>query len=158
MFAAFPFAAGAHSASDAYLTLTHDAGAPVRIQFDVALRDLDFVLHLDDDGDGRITWGELKRHQAEIVRYVASGIQFSAGAAACALKPTRQLVDEHADGAYAALFFEIDCAAASPVRVDYRLFFPVDPSHRAIVVARAGTQVATALLSPEHARAEFDLR
>ena len=63
--------------------------------------------------------------------------------------PGRRLVTDHADGAYVALFFEATCPAGSqPVTLDYRLFFAIDPSHRAIVVWRAGSGAATAVLSP----------
>ena len=69
-----PCTVGAHSASDAYLTLSVDpAGTAERTvihgQWDIALRDLDFVLKLDDDGDGQVTWGEFKRHQAAVERW-----------------------------------------------------------------------------------------
>ena len=73
--AAFTLAkASAHSASDAYLTLDAGARSPggelvVRGQWDIALRDLDFVLGLDANGDGTITWRELRQQQAAIARY-----------------------------------------------------------------------------------------
>ena len=56
----------AHSASDAYLTLetqqrTAGSGIVIRGQWDIALRDLHFAVRLDDDGDGNITWGELRK-------------------------------------------------------------------------------------------------
>ena len=159
--AALPAFAAAHSASDAYLTLTAGSAAQPELhgQFDVALRDLDFVLRLDDDGDGNITWGELKRHQAEIARYVLAALRFGAGGKACAVKPSRQLVDNHADGAYAAVFFDVDCGRrVARVSLDYGLFFAIDPSHRAILVSHAGADTATALLSPRNARIELDLQ
>jgi hypothetical protein len=167
--AALPAIAAAHSASDAYLTLTTaplPAGSAAQPeqpklhgQFDVALRDLDFVLELDDDGDGNITWGELKRHQAEIARYALGALRFGAGGKPCTVKPGRQMVDYHADGAYAAVFFDVDCGrSVARVSLDYGLFFAIDPSHRAILVSHAGADTATALLSPQNARIELDLQ
>lgn len=170
--AALPAIAAAHSASDAYLTLTAaplTAGTAAQPeqpeqpklhgQFDVALRDLDFVLKLDDDGDGNITWGELKGHQAEIARYVLGALRFGAGGKPCTVKPGPQMVDNHADGAYAAVFFDVDCGrSVARVSLDYGLFFAIDPSHRAILVSHAGADTATALLSPQNARIELDLQ
>jgi hypothetical protein len=77
---AVPAPVQAHSASDAYLNLSVEKAGPrgmlvVHGQWDIALRDLDFVLKLDDDGDGRLRWGEVKHHQAAIERY-ASGVQW----------------------------------------------------------------------------------
>ncbi len=147
--------AHAHSASDAYLTLDVDDGnagsTRVRVQWDIALRDLDFVMRLDDDGDGDITWKELRGHQAAIGRYALDRIAFTRGGSTCTSRLAKQLVDDHADGAYAALFIDVVCPKASTaLTLDYRLFFAIDPSHRAIVVARRGDRTATALLSPEH--------
>ena len=148
--------ASAHSASDAYLTLDAQAAEDstvVHVQWDIALRDLDFVIKLDDDGDGRIVWKELHRHQQEIARYALAHIGFERNGRACATKVTKQQVDNHADGAYAALFIDVTCSGpATPVTLDYRLFFAIDPSHRAIVVSRNGSDVATALLSPQNAK------
>lgn len=159
-------AAVAHSASDAYLTLIaqprsaeHGAGGTLlQAQWDVALRDLDFVLGLDDDGDGNIVWGELRKHQAAIARYVYDHIHLSADGSACTVHPRQQLVDDHPDGAYAALLFDIVCSGAPKrLTLDYRLFFALDPSHRAIVVLRSGASVATSVLSPERPSIELPL-
>jgi len=182
-------AAGAHSASDAYLTLDavatgaaaersasaeRSAAAPrsaaratgaagailvAHGQWDIALRDLDFVLKLDDDGDGRITWGELKRHQAQIARYAAPQLSFTGGVGdRCSVRVTRQEVDGHADGAYSALFFDVLCARRPAVlHMSYKLFFAIDPSHRGIFVLHAGDDVATAVLAPENATIKLPL-
>jgi hypothetical protein len=159
-------AARAHSASDAYVTLTAqkgaDSGTPARTvvqgQWDIALRDLDFVLGLDDNGDGNIVWGELRKHRNEIAHYAYSYIHVSGDGKPCAVVPQRQLVDDHADGAYAALFFDIRCDG-TPKRLtfDYRMFFAVDPSHRAILVMRSGDNLATSVLSPQNARIDLEL-
>ncbi|MGH8802074.1 MAG: hypothetical protein ACREX6_07235 [Casimicrobiaceae bacterium] len=156
--------AAAHSASDAYLTLDEGARTAsgktvVRGQWDVALRDLDFVLPLDTNGDGNITWGELRPRQAAIERYAYGTLHMSADGKACTLRPLRQRVDNHADGAYAALSFEITCAG-TPARLtlNYRLFFAIDPSHRCILIFRTWNGTATALLSPNHASVNLALQ
>jgi hypothetical protein len=156
--------AQAHSASDAYLTLTVDRGArigqlSVHGQWDVALRDLDFVLRLDDDGDGRLTWGEVRRHQAAIERYAYPHLKFSAGPAnPCAIKPTRQLIDNHADGAYAALFFDVVCERVpTKLALAYDMFFAIDPSHRAIFVIKSGINTSSAVLSPQNLKIDLPL-
>jgi hypothetical protein len=147
--------ARAHSASDAYLTLSVDGTdeSTLHGQWDIALRDLDFVLALDDDGDGELTWGEVKRHQASIERYAYEQLRFKdESGASCALRPVRQLIDAHADGAYAALFFDVHCAHRSKMlAMSYALFFPIDPSHRGIFVMHSAEGTSTAVLSPQHA-------
>jgi hypothetical protein len=156
-------AAQAHSASDAYLTLTVDSGHQTRKlvihgQWDIALRDLDFVMTLDDDGNGRLTWGELRHHQPAIERYAYPHLAFNTGLGTeCAIKPTRQMVDDHADGAYAALFFDVVCENVSKkLALRYDLFFAIDPSHRGIFVLHSGADTATAVLSPENAKIDLN--
>ena len=157
---AAPGAAIAHSASDAYLTLSTDTpgpGAPgfaakatIHGQWDIALRDLDFVLKLDANGDGRITWGEVRPRTTAIESYAYPYLKFDGGPNnPCSVKPRKQMIDDHADGAYAALFFDVICATApTKLTLSYHLFFAIDPSHRGIFVMNTGGNVATALLAP----------
>lgn len=155
-------AAAAHSASDAYLTLSYGAQDPhhgpgvIHAQWDIALRDLDFVLKLDDNGDGNILWGELRRHQSAIAQYAYQHLKLSADGRVCELHPTAQMVDGHADGTYASLMFDILCSR-TPRRLslDYSLFFAIDPSHRAILIARNGENIATAVLSVDKPHLEL---
>jgi hypothetical protein len=150
-------AAGAHSASDAYLTVSVDRGAPahgatIHGEWDIAIRDLNFELNLDDDGDGHVTWGEVKRHLPAIERYAYGKLAFQPESGnACSIKPARRLIDAHADGAYVALFFDLDCSRAPhTLAMSYELFFAIDPSHRGIFVMHAGTDTSTAVLSPQN--------
>jgi len=157
-------AARAHSASDAYLTLTevaHDAPndpGVIHAQWDIALRDLDFVLKLDDNGDGNIVWGELRKHQSAIAVYAYRYLKFSGDTTACQVKPTGQMVDGHADGAYVSLMFDVVCSGAPKrLSLDYSLFFAIDPSHRAILIEQNGADISTALLSSDKAHLELPL-
>jgi hypothetical protein len=155
--------AQAHSASDAYLTLTTSGDrvkgeTVVHGQWDIALRDLDFLLTLDANGDGNITWAELRAQQAAIERYAYARLSAKADGKSCTLRPVRQQVDNHADGAYAALTFDLACTG-KPARValDYSLLFALDPSHRCILVLQSGSDTATAVLSPAHASVDLPL-
>ena len=58
----------AHKPSDSYLSLTVQDGQ-VSGRWDVALRDLDFAIGIDADGNGEITWGELRERHREIAAY-----------------------------------------------------------------------------------------
>jgi hypothetical protein len=123
----------AHKASDAYLTLERD-GAALRGQWDIALRDLDAPLALDANGDGEITWGEVRSREADIATYALSRLRVSSGGERCMLAPTAQLVDSHTDGAYAVLRFDGECARRGPtLAIDYRLFEGLDPQHRGLL-------------------------
>jgi hypothetical protein len=150
--------AQAHSASDAYLTLeVRDTVTDAR--WDIALRDLHFVLGLDDDGDGAITWGEVKRHRGEIEAYAYARLRAGSDDSPCAIERGSLLVSMRADGGYASLSFRIVCAGRPrKVTLDYDLLFDVDPTHRGIVVVRSGSATATSLMSPVNTRIELGRR
>ena len=62
--------AWAHKPSDSYLSLTATAGSnDIAVRWDIALRDLDYVLQLDRDGDAKLSWGEVRQRSDDITRY-----------------------------------------------------------------------------------------
>jgi hypothetical protein len=127
----------AHKQSDSYLTITAD-GAKLQGQWDIALRDLDFVIGLDANADDRITWGEVKGQTAAIEAYAFDRLRLEsigkANRSVCPISMQQLLIDEHVDGAYAVLRFVANCAM-SPERIDvnYDLLFAADPNHRGLL-------------------------
>jgi len=146
--------AEAHKASDAFvdvrLTDTEVTG-----RVDVALRDLDLVLALDRDGDGALTWGELRARRADVEAYVLSRLSFAAeDGSACPARAGGLSVDSHSDGAYAVLSVTATCARApESLRVDYSLLFDEDALHRGILRLETPTGLETAIFAPD-ARAQ----
>jgi hypothetical protein len=150
------FACGAvqaHKPSDSYLALTAE-GQELRGQWDIALRDLEFAIGLDANGDGAITWGELRGKQAEVAAYAFARLKLRE----CELKPGALLVDEHTDGAYAVLQFTAACGAAlpQPLEIEYSLFADLDPTHRGLLRARFGGRTVTGVLGPDQPRLSLD--
>jgi len=148
--------AHAHKPSDSYLAVSVE-GAPLRGQWDIALRDLEFAIGLDADGNGEITWGELKSRRKRVESYALSRLKLHADGKPCALAPTALLVDEHSDGAYAVLRFDADCGGRAPgsVEIAYSLFFDIDPTHRGLLRFERGGAAQTAVLSPERPSLAF---
>ena len=157
-----PFAASAHKESDAYLTLSTDPARPTVLhgQFDIALRDLAFVLDIDANQDAAVTWGEVKASRAAIERYALEGILIKGDGLTCETHPTGQKINEHNDGAYDVVLFDAVCDKEIPSRLTlvYTLFEDVDPYHRGIVTIHAGDRVAGAVLGPKTPTATLDLR
>lgn len=145
--------AHAHKPSDSYLALEAE-GAALRGQWDIALRDLEYALGLDANGDGAITWGELRAKHAEIAAYALTRLALRADGRPCTLAPRTHLVDEHTDGKYAVLQFAVQCGAeqARELEVEYRLFADLDPTHRGLLRARLGGNVVTGVLGPDQPR------
>ena len=129
----FPAHALAHKASDAYLTIER-SGATLAGRLDVALRDLDNAIGLDDNGDGDITWGEVRLSADAIAAYVLPRLAVSSGGTQCALAASDLRIDTHTDGAYAVLTLAGACPGRAPtLSLDYRLFEGIDPQHRGLL-------------------------
>jgi len=140
----------AHKPSDSYLALSlqrdHLTG-----QWDIALRDLDYAIGLDADGNGEITWGEVKAKHKEIAAYALARLAIAADSVACPIMVTGHLIDNHSDGAYAVLRFVADCPAVPQVlTVKYKLLFDLDPQHRGLLRLEERGRTHTGVFSPDH--------
>ena len=129
----FATLAFAHKPSDAYLFITVGDDA-IELRWDIALRDLDAAFNLDANGDRNLTWGELKAHFDEIDRYALERLRLDEGR--CVPAISNHAIDRHSDGAYLVLTMAAPCKAADKIRIEYRLFTEIDPTHRGI--ARVG--------------------
>ena len=149
--------AQAHKPSDSYLILKID-GATVQGQWDIALRDLDFAIGLDGNGNGEITWGELRARHNAIAAYALPRLKISTEGEACPSHATANLVDNHSDGAYAVLRFVAECAKPlTSVELNYSLLFDVDPQHKGLLRLEYKGTTSTAIFSPDKAKQNFDL-
>lgn len=155
-----PFAlapAHAHKPSDSYLTIEVDGDA-IEGQWDIALRDLDFAIGLDGDGDTALTWDEVRGRHTDIAAYALSRLTLTSDGKPCASQAVRHLIDAHSDGAYEVLRFRARCdAKVAQLRIAYSLFFDIDPQHRGLVNVISGSHSATGILSPERAAQEFSV-
>lgn len=142
--------ASAHKPSDAYVTL-NVVGETIEGRWDIALRDADYVLGLDANGDGNVTWGEVRARQSELGAWALSRLSVGADGEPCvlALDPKGHAVANHSDGAYAVFRFTTKCARRPERNVDvrYSLLFDVDPQHRGVVRFGNGTDARMIPLS-----------
>ena len=144
----WPLAVHAHKASDSYLTLTV-TGHNLQGHWDIALRDIDFALTLDADGDGAITWGEVRARREALSTWALDHLKLERGGP-CALEVADLLVDHHTDGAYAVLDLRGFCPKTlGNLRVRYGLLFDLDSSHRGLLNMTFGDATQTAVFSPE---------
>ena len=152
-----PGAAQAHKASDSYLTLSAE-GRNITGRWDIALRDLDLAIGLDTNGDGNITWGELRAHHADIAALANAKLVLTADGAACSLAVGEQQVTEHTDGAYTVLPINALCPVApQKLGVHYTLFADTDPQHRGLLNLSAQGLTRAAVLGPQAAQQSFEL-
>lgn len=161
-FAGLSGLAQAHKPSESYLTIRTDDSSPTGLsgQWDIALRDLDFAIGLDADGDGAITWGETRARHAEIAAYALARLSLQADGQPCTLEVPRQLVDRHSDGVYSVLELSIRCPSATPTELalEYRLFADLDRQHRGLLNLKTAQGARSAVLDPAAGKAQFALR
>ena len=144
----------AHKASDSYLVL-NTQGQHVAGQWDIALRDIDFAIGLDADGNGEITWGELRARHTEVAAWALSALTLERGGA-CPLQVAQHQVDEHTDGAYAVLKLAGTCPSAEgELGVNYRLLFDQDALHRGLLRVDLDGVTHSAIMAPEAALQRF---
>jgi hypothetical protein len=150
-------AAHAHKPSDSYLRLKID-GAQVTGQWDIALRDLEQAIGVDANGDGEITWGELRARQADIAAYALARLSLSGDTKTCPLRVTGHEVDRHSDGAYEVLRFAADCGIApAAIEIAYSLFFDFDAQHKGLLKLEYQGGIQSLVFTPEQSRQRFVL-
>ena len=156
-------AAWAHKPSDSYLTLRAEAGkGDLTARWDIALRDLDYVLQLDRDSNGELTWGEVRQRTEDITRFATRNLQLHTGDKACRWETAAPLqLDHHSDGTYAVLSLVARCPSLDAgLKLRYSLFFDVDPSHRGLVqwVAPGGVAAQALVFGTESAEQTLALQ
>src|ERR1044071_1220060 len=148
----------AHKPSDSYLTITQ-SGDGLSGRWDIALRDLDFAIGLDADGDGALTWGEVRARHGDIAAYAVAHLALSADEQPCSLQAGTQMLEDHTDGTYTVMPLVIACANASPSKltIRYPLLADLDPQHRGLLNLQARGLARPAVLDPQAPVPTFDL-
>ncbi len=167
MLLAASLSAQAHKPSDSYLSISVQPDGTVTGRWDIALRDLDFAIGLDADGDGNITWGEVRSRHAAMAAYAAARFTLATDGVPCTVAVGEQLVDEHTDGAYTVMPLRFECrqpaggASGAPPKsltMGYTLFADIDPQHRGLLNLSSGGATRTAIFGPQAALQTFELR
>lgn len=136
--------AEAHKSSDSYLQIDATPGR-LAVRWDIALRDLDVVLDLDSDADGKLTWGEVRSAWPRMEAYALQHLAIDG----CTLTATGRALERRNDGTYAVLFLEAPCTLPAQPAIVYSLFADVDPTHRGIAkIQRPGQALQLAVLEP----------
>ena len=131
-FVIVPSVSMANKPSDSYLKIEVDK--TFTVQWDIALRDLEILIGLDSNFDGKITWGEVRQQQQKIFDEAVPDLKISIDEVDLPLQPTGLKVTEHSDGAYAVLELTSDAMERfTLMKVDYDFFFDVDQTHRSLV-------------------------
>jgi len=147
-------AALAHKSSDSYLTVQVQ-GDQVGVQWDIALRDIQFAIGLDANGDDQITWGELQQKERELQAWAVSRLSLQRGGS-CTLGQASLQVDEHTDGGYAVLAWRGRCPQQhGALSLQYSLLFDLDTQHRGLLKLDLDGATHSAVLGPQSGVMQF---
>jgi len=145
----------AHIASNGFLAARID-GRAIAGEIELAVRDVELAVGIDSNGDGKVTWGELRANQMQLERYVADHLLLSAQTDACKLTFGPLQVNDRVDGSYAWLPFKAQCPApVTQLGIRYTMMDGVDPSHRGLLTLSAGNIVQTAVLGGASGESAF---
>ena len=153
-------AAWAHKGSDAYLDVRQQATAAgsnttalraVQFTLSVAIRDLDLLLPMDADSDGRVTWGEIRAAVPQVLAVANQGARLDIPdnpTPTCALRWQFDGVERRGDGAYVRLAANAQCPLAQPLALRYTLLGDQDANHRLLVAGQLDGQDVLTTSSP----------
>ncbi len=154
----FISSAFAHKNSDSYLSMKVTDNK-VAVQWDIALRDLDQLMPLDTDNDGKLTWGEIKSNHSEIAALTLNRLNIKGDGQICSFGTASHLVNKHSGYAYAVLRVTASCPKAPEnIAVNYNLLFDKDSQHRGLLKLDTGVSKHILVFSPEKRSAVFETR
>ena len=151
----------AHKGSDAYLDVQQVSDAAsdpaqrdYRFALAVAIKDLDQILPLDANADGKVTWGEVKvatpsvlvlLNEAANTETLASPPASSAldgltAASPCHLEWKFDGLERRSDGTYLRVRAQARCPQGQSLTFKYTLFKEQDASHRLLIAGRIADQ------------------
>jgi hypothetical protein len=146
----------AHKPSDAYLFVNSDSNRElIEVRLDVALRDLHLLLPLDNNGDGKLTWGELKSHRAALTALLDQHLQLQRGRSECHVdwqgQPGSFALQDRSDGSYLSLHGLSRCGdsvASQTLAVRYSLLRNEDATHRLIATTTHDGIMSSRVVDP----------
>ena len=138
----------AHKPSDSYLRI-FGGGERLSAEWDIALKDLEYVVGLDRNQNGEITWGEVKSRRQAIAAHALSRLKIHTGGHACEIAIANLKINRHSDGAYAMLDLDIGCRGdETAIQLQYDLLFEADPTHRGLVLYENDGSTSTHIMTP----------
>jgi hypothetical protein len=150
LLAAHITSAAAHSQSYGYLSF--DSGSSEG-SFELAIRDLDRLLPLDANTDGRITWGDIRIQEKEIAQQVLALIKIGNESSTCLLTSAPLMIGEHGGETYLVAPFTANCAkAGSATMITYDALFDINSQHRALVSVSSGDSTKSFVMTPDTRR------
>lgn len=109
---------------------------------------LEKFMKLDDNGNGIVSWKEIKAHKKEIERFVLSHVDIRSDGRECGKRVDRFEVYRRVHQSYIKLYLALSCKLPHDViDLKYDLFFDVDKDQKAFVKIRDDNMSKPVILS-----------
>src|ERR1700687_2869937 len=113
--------ASAHVASNGFLVVQVH-GQQLSGSIELAVRDVELAIGVDANRDGKVSWGELRASEPQLIQYVAQHLDIGAHNSPCVINFQALQVNQRVDGNYAWLPFGARCALeVRQLSIRYRL-------------------------------------
>ncbi len=140
--------ASAHTQSYGYLNVVLSEGNTSG-RLELAATDAGRLIGLDSDGNGKITWGEVRLREREIAEALLAQISIGDGGRTCALAGQPLMTNRHGGETYLAVPFTASCPRLDgSLEIGYRLMFRTDAQHRGLVTVAAPAGVQSFVMTP----------
>lgn len=123
----------AHATSTTYLVASDVSGdGNVRLTWDLPVAEIHWALNLDDDGDGRVRWGEIEAHRGDI-ESLALGHLVVAKQKRCDTSLDDVLLATHGGEPHVSLAMQATCGRSGVLTISADLFLKESPSQRTLI-------------------------
>jgi hypothetical protein len=138
----------AHATSTSFLILElPDGGEPVRLRWDLSLQDIVWVVFIDADYDGKVTWKELQDARPALTTAVLAQISVQRGGTPCAMRIGDFALAERAEQNFLSVALTAACPRAGLLTVGGSLFMIGDASQRVLLSATHGHEKLAGVMS-----------
>ena len=154
--------AWSHSSSTTFIEVSESAENPLTVRLDIPLRDIALRVDFDRNGDGAVTWSEVKAQKAIVTPWIKDGLRFQRQGQLCALTDSDNnwATANYGEEVYLSVVSQINCPNATtdgPLSLRYSLLFDQDALHRGLLKAGLGGGTShSAILSPDRPDYRFD--
>jgi hypothetical protein len=138
----------AHAASTSFLIVeVPDSAQPVALRWDLSLADVAWMVFIDADYDGNVTWKEVEDTRPALSTALLAQLVVRRGDAPCAVRVQDFALAVRAEQNFLSVALRADCDRPGLLAVGGPLFMSGDASQRVLLSARRGGEQLTFVLS-----------
>ncbi len=136
-----------HAASTSFLILDLPKGGPVTVRWDLSLHDIVWVVFIDADYDGNVTWQEIQDAKPALTSALLAQLSVVRGGAPCELHVRDFALATRNEQNFLSVEMQAECRASGLVGIGGSLFMSGDASQRVLLSAVRGKVQLTGVLS-----------